>query len=71
MPSKSRGMKRNFHIFPILCIFAAVFPLSSCKGRTAENMTPSGETIEVVINQQDVAEEPADSVILIDAAQNN
>ncbi len=35
--------------------------LLSCTGRTADNMTPTGETIEVVIPTQDVEQ---DSVIV-------
>ena len=35
---------------------AAILLLASCKGRTAENMEPTGDTVEVVIIQ------PSDTV---------
>lgn len=33
--------------------------LSSCTGRTADNMTPLGETVRVVIPETDVAQDSA------------
>lgn len=49
----------------------AVALLSACKGRTSENVQPSGETIEVIIDQptqmthqlSDMPPAPADSSI--------
>ncbi|MCH5231226.1 MAG: hypothetical protein J1F43_05460 [Muribaculaceae bacterium] len=38
----------NFALFSVLTSFAGLF--WSCKGRTAENMEPTGDTIEVVFN---------------------
>lgn len=38
---------------------AATFLLTACSGRTADNMTPSGETVRVVIPTQDVAGDSA------------
>ena len=45
-------ISRRFINFALLfCIAALPLALQSCKGRTAENMEPSGDTIEVVIMQ--------------------
>lgn len=33
--------------------------LSSCKGRTADNMEPTGETVRVVIPESDIAMDSA------------
>ena len=41
---------------------AMLLSLGSCKGRTMDNMEPTGETIEVVIGQEDSDETAADSV---------
>lgn len=40
---------------------AMLVSMGSCKGRTMDNMEPTGETIEVVIGQEDSVETPADS----------
>ncbi len=39
--------------------------LCGCKGRTADNMQPSGDTVEVEILSQEApaAQQPADSII--------
>lgn len=42
----------------IVLAACAALPLLSCKGRTADNMQPNGETVEVVIN---TSAESADS----------
>lgn len=39
----------NFALFSCIVIASACF--SSCKGRTMENMEPTGDTVEVVILQ--------------------
>ena len=40
---------------------AMLISLGSCKGRTMDNMEPTGETIEVVVEQEDAYDAPADS----------
>ena len=48
--------------------------LCACKGRTAENMVPSGDTVEVVISTPDSAPEvPAPEITApeIDAADSS
>lgn len=37
--------------------------MSSCKGRTMENMEPTGDTVEVTIDYPDAALERPDSVL--------
>ena len=45
-------VSRRFTKFALLfCIIGSFFTLFGCKGRTADNMEPTGDTIEVVIMQ--------------------
>lgn len=61
-------MKPHFFILSIFSIFAAGSSLTGCKGRTADNMIPDGDTIEVVINQQDqIVEQLPDSIVSNDS----
>ncbi|MDE6273044.1 MAG: hypothetical protein K2M31_08580 [Muribaculaceae bacterium] len=46
-------MKRTI-LIPALIGLMACGMMSSCKGRTADNMEPTGETVRVVIPEQDV-----------------
>ena len=48
------------YLFITLTAVGLAAALSACTGRTADNMVPTGETVEVVIPTSDVA---ADSVI--------
>lgn len=43
-------------IMPFMAIGILIW-CTSCSGRTDDNMQPTGETIEVVIPEQDVAED--------------
>lgn len=43
-------------------IFSSLL-LASCKGRTMENMEPTGETVEVAVPEAPQAEADTDSVI--------
>lgn len=45
---------------PATLLLLIAYIAVGCKGRTAENMTPAGETIEVIIPEGDVAQ---DSII--------
>lgn len=45
-----RDSQRFFNFAASISI-VAVLLLSSCKGRTAENMEPTGDTIEVIVAQ--------------------
>lgn len=47
----------------------AALPLvaSSCKGRTAENMTPDGETVEVNVGEGDTSAEPVIDTVATDS----
>lgn len=48
----------------IIAVVAAT-ALCSCEGRTSRNMVPAGDTVEVVINQQEeAAEAAADSMAI-------
>ncbi|MCH5238613.1 MAG: hypothetical protein J1F38_00145 [Muribaculaceae bacterium] len=55
-------MSRRFINFARLFFCISIFALfslatfSACKGRTAENMVPTGDTVEVVIMQNNIAE---------------
>lgn len=45
-------VSRSFSIFAtVLSIIGFTMLLTGCKGRTMENMEPTGDTIEVVIMQ--------------------
>ncbi|MCH5242185.1 MAG: hypothetical protein J1F67_07145 [Muribaculaceae bacterium] len=46
-----RISRRFINFALIFCIGLLPVVLLSCKGRTAENMEPTGDTIEVVIMQ--------------------
>lgn len=48
------------YIVATFCLIAATGILSACTGRTADNMQPTGETVEVVIPNPDIEQ---DSVI--------
>lgn len=43
---------------------------SGCKGRTADNMVPSGDTVEVVISQPSVDDAGMDSITHNDSIKN-
>lgn len=44
-------------------LLALAFSLQACKGRTAENMEPTGDTVEVVIaNHDDIIATQPDSI---------
>ena len=46
------GISQRFLNFAAsMTIVAALLLLSSCKGKTVDNMVPLGDTIEVVISQ--------------------
>lgn len=49
-----------------MSLFLITVMLTGCKGRTADNMVPTGDTVEVVINTPEA--EPSDS--LPDALMN-
>lgn len=49
-------MKGFLQVLLPLMAFIFLVSLSSCKGRTVENMTPKGETIEVVISQDEITD---------------
>ena len=55
-----------------ILLVAAVLSLSfsACKGRTADNMVPSGDTVEVVISQPSVDDNGMDSIEHNDSLQN-
>lgn len=55
----------------VIMMMAAALPLllSGCKGRTAENMTPTGDTVEVVINPADTQTSP-DTIANNDSIQH-
>ena len=45
-------ISRSFIKFAsIFCLIFLLASLSGCKGRTAENMEPTGDTVEVVVMQ--------------------
>ncbi len=50
---------------------AVLLGLGSCKGRTMENMEPTGETVEVVIGQEDQVVTPGDSITEATVAQRD
>lgn len=54
---------------PALLLLLAASLATGCKGRTAENMTPAGETIEVVIPEGDVAQDSiiANGAVIVDS----
>ncbi len=59
-------MKRKF--FLLVAIIATIIPLTSCKGRYADN-TPNGEVVEVDINPIDdthAQQEPEGEPSIID-----
>ena len=46
---------RRFINFAIIsCMFFLMVGFGGCKGRTAENMQPTGDTVEVVILQDTI-----------------
>lgn len=49
----------NMKIIPIVAVSIFSLALCACSGRTAENMQPLGETVEVVIPERDVAQDAA------------
>lgn len=46
-----RVSQRFLNFAASIAFVAALLLLSACKGRTTANMTPDGDTIEVVVNQ--------------------
>ena len=46
-----KGFKFNKISCGIIAVALLSIALSSCKGRTMENMEPTGDTVEVVIQQ--------------------
>ena len=46
-----RISRRFINFAQIFCVALLPIALQSCKGRTAENMEPTGDTVEVVIMQ--------------------
>ena len=63
-------MKRYFYSLVILCNFAIVMALTGCKGRTVENMVPTGDTVEVMIMQPIEFSDDSISAPGIDAEKN-
>lgn len=51
-------MKKTI-LIPVFAAILGCVLLSSCKGRTADNMVPTGETVRVVIPEGDVAMDSA------------
>lgn len=45
--------KRNMPRAAVMAAAAMMLLLASCQGRTTENMVPSGQTVEVVVEQPD------------------
>lgn len=43
--------------------FAMLIGISACKGRTMNNMEPTGETVEVIVNAEDEDQTANDTVI--------
>ena len=56
----------------VIIMTVAVLSLSlcSCKGRRASDMTPNGDTVEVVVNNASTIEESADSTVFNDTIQH-
>lgn len=46
----------KYKALPSVAAIAIAAVLCSCEGRTSGNMEPTGDTVEVVINQQEVVE---------------
>lgn len=51
-----RVSRRFINFAVIFCIGLFSTALTACKGRTMENMEPSGDTVEVVIMQNKIDE---------------
>lgn len=51
----------------IMLLAALPLVASSCKGRTAENMTPDGETVEVNVGEGDTSAEPVIDTVATDS----
>ncbi|MBD5299713.1 MAG: hypothetical protein HDS22_07080 [Bacteroides sp.] len=49
-------MRRALHYTGVMAIAMLATGLTGCKGRTTDNVEPTGDTIEVVIDAPDTAE---------------
>ena len=55
-------VSRSFINFAfVFCFGFLMFALLGCKGRTTENMEPTGDTVEVVIMQTNMQDSIADN----------
>lgn len=54
----------------IMAVAVLSLSLCACKGRRASDMTPGGDTIEVVINNATSSYESADSIEFNDTIQH-
>lgn len=57
-------MKIKSHFSAILGAMMFLWLASACQGRTAENMEPSGDTVEVNIDRQKGEEEDSEKDVL-------
>ena len=65
---KNQGKK--FLFFLSVSVLAVPF-LNSCKGRTAENMVPTGDTVEVIIKTPGPEEEESHTLDTITNFKEN
>lgn len=56
---KGNKISRAGSAIAFVAVFIATGLLTGCKGRTADNMVPTGETVRVVIPTDDVAQDSA------------
>lgn len=67
-------MRIFYNIKPLAVIFmtaaALSFSLCACKGRTASNMTPTGDTVEVVVKPAEAPAADTDSIFSNDSIRH-
>ena len=49
--NKTKKQKTMAAVIGAAVVVSAAVSLSSCKGRTADNMEPTGETVEVILDE--------------------
>lgn len=60
--------RKKFTLLPLLpAAFGIAVLLIGCKGRTAENMVPTGDTVEVVIEQPTTENDSISNSIITDS----
>lgn len=58
---KDKVIEKRMRIPALILMILGVMAFSGCKGRTMENMEPTGDTVEVTVDYPDAVLEHPDS----------